>query len=106
MHTELEDPMLVEDSENDEQMSNLHPVDNAKLKSINALAFGNKKNSDYAKLNARQRYESSLSHGLLSRDKIRNFVVKKPLAPNILDVEQAKKIRERSGGIKRVSVKS
>jgi len=105
MEKNLEDPRLVEDSE-DEQMSNLHPVDNAKLKSINPVAFRSKKNNDYARLNARQRYESSLSHGLLSRDKMRNFVVKKPLAPNILDVEQAKKIRERSGGIKRVSVQS
>jgi hypothetical protein len=64
----------------------MNPVHSAKFKSVNPVAFDRK----------------IKANSLVGT--ITNFVVKKPLRPNALDDHQARRIRERNGGIKRVSV--
>lgn len=102
-----EDPLSFEEIDEIEEIESnpkIHPIHNAKFKSLNPVAFGNKKNDEYSILNAQQRYRTTKEFGYVPRGKIENFTVKKPLAPNILDKYQSERIRERGGGIKRVSV--
>ena len=79
----------------------MNPVHSAKFKSVNPVAFGR---MSYGALNAAQREDVRKVHGDSSVGKITNFVVKKGLHPNALDEHEARRIRERNGGIKRVSV--